>query len=156
MEGIAQNADAGMIHRGREQQAGQELEPERVPDALMVLRAMELGSEDASTGAGSEDAEVEYTYGKTKRSLKSGKSTEKATFRGDISEATNTKGWAPTDKEGGYIEYEYDDENNKKAVKITPASDEEFRAMLLEKLIKEETDKASSEAMKTIAERRKD
>ena len=48
--------------QGTQQQAHQELEPEGVADARMVLPALELGGEDARTGGRAENTQVEHEH----------------------------------------------------------------------------------------------
>jgi hypothetical protein len=96
------------------------------------------------------NVEVEYNYTKIKSSLKSGRTTEKRTFRGNIATATNRYGWAPTSSAKGYIQF--DDKG--KAVGVTAASDKEFRKMLFDEVMKQATDKAEAEAQEAIIKAR--
>ena len=104
-----------------------------------------------------EDAEVGYRVTDIDTKNDSGKSYKNYVFEGNLANATNKKGWAPSEEDGeALFKYEYNDKNEKKATEKTAASDELFRKMLLKKVIDEVTYDASLEAMKTIAERRKD
>lgn len=82
---------------------------------------------------------VEYTLPMLDSSLKSGKRTLKVTYTGDIRKAQNTARWAPTSS----IKY---DENGK-PTSITAASDEDFRAMLYEKLMESVVEQAEAQAI---------
>ena len=93
-----------------------------------------------------EAVEIEYNYTVIKSSLKNGKKTEKRTFRGNIATATNRYGWASTKSADGYIQFDDDG----KAVGVTAASDEEFRKMLFEEVMKQVTDEAEAEAQDLI------
>ena len=100
--------------------------------------------------------EIEYTYTNIRSSLKSGKSTKKATFKGNLATAHNTNGWNESDE----IEYSYktdetSGEQSKKAVNIAPASDEDFRAMLYRKMMDTVAEQAKDKALHEIMNERK-
>ena len=98
-----------------------------------------------------EPVEIEYTYTDIRSSLKSGKSTKKATFKGNLATARNTNGWNETEQ----IEYSYktDSESGKqteKAVGLEPASDEDFRAHLYNEMMKNVAEQAKEKTLYEI------
>ena len=98
-----------------------------------------------------EPVEIEYTYTDIRSSLKSGKSTKKATFKGNLATARNTNGWNETNQ----IEYSYktdseSGEQSKKAVGIAPASDEDFRAHLYNEMMKNVAEQAKEKTLYEI------
>ena len=99
-----------------------------------------------------EKIKVEYNQTEIKRSLKRGRTSSKSTFYGNISTATNDRGWAPTNKKDGYIKF---DEKGK-AIGVTPASDEMYRKMLLDEILNSVTEEAAAKVEEEIlAERKK-
>ncbi len=103
-----------------------------------------------------DDIEVSYRFYDIKLANDSGITFKDVTFTGNLADATNTYGWAPSGESEGYFEYEYSDEDNKKkAIKKTAATDEEFRQFLFDAYMLEVTEKAAFEAHKEITENRK-
>ncbi len=95
-----------------------------------------------------ETASIEYNLTALDSSLKSGKRSLKVKFSGDISEAQNTARWCETSN----INYD----SKGKAISITAASDEEFRAMLYEELMKSVAEQAQSQAIDEILKAREE
>lgn len=91
---------------------------------------------------------IEYNLTMIDSSLKSGKRNLKVEYTGDISQAKNTAKWSQTSN----IKYDSDG----KAVSITAASDEEFRAMLYEELMNSIVEQAESQAIEKILKARED
>lgn len=99
---------------------------------------------------------IEYSYTKFRSDLKSGKSTVKTTFTGNLATAHNTNGWNETDE----IEYSYKTDTqsgvqSKKAVGVSAASDEDFRAMLYKKMMSSVAESAKDKALYEIMQERK-
>ena len=91
-----------------------------------------------------DDVEIKYTCKVIKSKNKSGTGEEDYVFKGNINEAENTTEWGKVVKNDDGV-----------PIEIAVSSDEDFRAMLYEKLMKQVTQEAEIEAQQKILKKRK-